>query len=613
MPGIVGIISQGPTEECQRLIKSMISSMQHEAFYSSGSYCAPAMGVYVGWVAHEHSFAAGQVFLNEKQDIALIFAGECFVDVQTLADLKQSGHMFNECGGDWLVHLYEEKGDQFFEKLNGLFSGLLIDKRQRKSFLFNDRYGVERIYLHQTADATYFASEAKALLCILPELRAFDEDAIVQFLAYGCPLEGRTLFRGVELLPGGLLWCFEGRKSCKTRYFSPEIWESQAPLQAESFISMFEETFKTILPRFFQSPKIGMSLTGGLDGRMILACRPHTPDLPICYTFCGLDKKTLDAEIAGRVAKVCGLDHKILRLDEAFFTSFAFYADRTVYVTDGSLGPLGAHEIYLNRHARELAPVRLTGVFGGEIFREVSMFKPIRPERSLLNPHLAESLDCFVRDWRPATCHPTTFAAFREIPQKRFGPPAASRSQLVFRTPFLDNELVALAYRIPATLRKSPSPAYALIKNNNPTLSKIPTDMGELGNLFGWAATCRRLARKATFKLDYFYGEGLPHWFSGFDAAVAQFSSGSAIFGRHKFLHYRRWFRQQFAAYLRGALENAQMSAFWNRAFLDQMAEEHISGRKNYVGEIDLVLTLEAVERLFFKGLSRTAPLSLTG
>ena len=55
------------------------------------------------------------------------------------------------------------------------------------------------------------------------------------------------------------------------------------------------------------------------------------------------------------------------------------------------------------------------------------------------------------------------------------------------------------------------------------------------------------------------------------------------------------------------------MSAFWNRAFLDQMAEEHISGRKNYVGEIDLVLTLEAVERLFFKGLSRTAPLSLTG
>ena len=51
--------------------------------------------------------------------------------------------------GACLVHLYEEEGDKFLEKLNGLFSGLLIDKRQKRAVLFNDRYGVERIYYYE--------------------------------------------------------------------------------------------------------------------------------------------------------------------------------------------------------------------------------------------------------------------------------------------------------------------------------------------------------------------------------------------------------------------------------------------------------------------------------
>ena len=61
--------------------------------------------------------------------------------------------------------------------LNGLFSGLLVDRRRNLALLFNDRYGIERIYYHETPAALYFASEAKALLRVLPELRAFDEEA----------------------------------------------------------------------------------------------------------------------------------------------------------------------------------------------------------------------------------------------------------------------------------------------------------------------------------------------------------------------------------------------------------------------------------------------------
>src|SRR6266566_7948927 len=201
MPVIVGIVSQRPAEQCQSLVKCMASSMAHESFYDSGMYSVPEMGLYAGWVAHENSFAAGQPFFNERRDVVLFFSGECFVDPKTRTDLRQKGHELGQTAGSWLVHLYEEEGHRFFEKLNGLFSGLLIDKRQGKAFLFNDRYGVERIYWNETKDATYFASEAKALLRVLPELRAFDRDGVAQFLTFGCTLGQRTLFRDVQLLP----------------------------------------------------------------------------------------------------------------------------------------------------------------------------------------------------------------------------------------------------------------------------------------------------------------------------------------------------------------------------------------------------------------------------
>src|SRR5437016_11044863 len=340
MPGIAGIVSKRPTAECQSLVKSMTSSMEYASFYNSGIYSVPELGICASWVAQEGSFGAGQPFFNERTDVVLLFSGECFADPETRTALQQKRHQVGQASGDWLVHLYEEEGDGFFEKLNGLFSGLLIDKRQSKAFLFNDRYGVERIYCHETEDALFFASEAKALLRILPELRVFDREGVAQFLTFGCTLGQRTLFRDVQLLPEASVWLFENGKCQKRKYFSPETWESQSILPAESFVVQFQETFQRVLPRYFESEsRIGISLTAGLDTRLIMACLPKSEKAPVCYTFSGQKQDTLDARLAGKVAAACGLKHEILRLGSDFFSNFASHADRTLYITDGCLGP----------------------------------------------------------------------------------------------------------------------------------------------------------------------------------------------------------------------------------------------------------------------------------
>lgn len=605
MPGVVGVITCSPTENCSSLVRSMLKSIHHEDFYKSDSYFVPELGVYAGWVAHNDLSAPNRILFNERGDITLIFSGECFAHPDVQTSLRQKGHSVHSSNTDCPVHLYEEYGEQFVEKLNGLFSGVLIDKREGKVFLFNDRYGMERIYWHGTSDSFYFASEAKALLRIFPKLRAFDETGVAQLLSLGCTLDSRTLFRGVELLPGGSIWSFE-RGGCRKRnYFSPKTWESQPPLSTEAFQSQFQETFAQVLPRYFESSaKIGVSLTGGLDTRMIMACRPGVVRNVVCYTFSGEAGETFDDRLAVQVARVCGFEHRLLRIGANFFSDFPSHVERTVYMTDGYLGATGAHEIYFNKQARELAPIRLTGNYGSEVLRGVSTFKPIRLSPVVLNPDLNGALHSAAESLASGITHPVTFAAFREIPLNLFGGLAASRSQVAFRTPYLDNEIVALAYRAPESLRKSPFPAWKLVKANNGLLSNIPTDRRPSPDTPQPAAALRRLFSEATFKLDYLNNEGWPHWLSPFDSVFARVTSSLKIGGLHKYLHYRRWFRRELADYVRDVISSArtQQAPFWNRRFLEKMVTDHVEGRHNYVSEINAVVTLEAVERLLLAG-----------
>jgi asparagine synthase (glutamine-hydrolysing) len=604
MPGIVGLISQEPANRCRAIVKAMLTTLDREEFYCSGTQFVPDLGFYAGWVAHDNSFAAGQPFRSGDGNVIILLSGECFADAAPSGSGDSSGADRNT--GGWMADLYEEFGAQMFERLNGTFSGLLIDKREGKVILFNDRYGTERVYWHQAPDAFYFASEAKALLRVLPQLREFDEEGVAQFLTFGCAVNWRTLFHGIEILPGGSRWSFQNGACRRERYFDSQTWEALPSLSPESFQERFDETFKRILPRHFHTDSnLGIALTGGLDTRMILACEPDEIRKPVSYTFTGENGETFDDRVAAEVAEACGLEHEILRLRRDFFTNFPAHADETVYVTDGCFGITGTHEIYLNRQARQLSPIRLTGLFGSEVLRGVSYSKPIRPTPLLLDADFEKVLDASMRAFAAEQTHSVTSAAFRTIPWNLFGSMAASRSQVILRTPYLDNELVALAYQTPPNLQKSPQAALQLIRDNNPVLSRIPTDRLIEDKGAPFPRNLKWLLRETGFKLDYYHNEGMPHWFSRFDPILDLVDRRVRIFGQHKFLHYRSWFRKELAPYVLEVLTDRRTKGlgFFNRGFLDHMAKAHTQGYGNYVLSINAVLTLEAVERLLFRDL----------
>ena len=85
-------------------------------------------------------------------------------------------------GPSYLIHLYEED-PAFLQHLNGRFHGLLWDGAAGTVTLFNDRFGMQRVYYHEAKEAFYFAAEAKAILAVRPELRTIDVRGLDRLLS----------------------------------------------------------------------------------------------------------------------------------------------------------------------------------------------------------------------------------------------------------------------------------------------------------------------------------------------------------------------------------------------------------------------------------------------
>jgi len=170
MSGIVGIVSQRPSEQYFALVKSMVECLIHEPFYRDGIYINEQLGLWSGWACHKGTFGDCLPIWNEKKDICLLFSGEDFADQADIDALRVRGHEFGSDDASYLVHLYEEMGYEFLEKLNGWFSGVLLDLRQQKFILFNDRYGVNRLYYHEDARGFYFLLKRRPFLKSCPPL-----------------------------------------------------------------------------------------------------------------------------------------------------------------------------------------------------------------------------------------------------------------------------------------------------------------------------------------------------------------------------------------------------------------------------------------------------------
>ena len=226
---------------------------------------------------------------NEDATVWITFNGEIFNYMDFKPDLCNKGHQFkSETDTEVIIHLYEELGPACVEKLNGMFAFGLWDGRQNRLLLARDRFGVKPIYFTRVGNTLAFASEIKAFLQIPGFWARPDYYAMAEHFTFQNMFGSRTLFKDVYLLPAGhYLVCQDGRIEQK-QYWDLRFEPDEGLTMAE-WAAGLRERFETAVTRQLMSDvPLGTYLSGGMDTGSISAVA--TRHIPNMHTFtCGFD------------------------------------------------------------------------------------------------------------------------------------------------------------------------------------------------------------------------------------------------------------------------------------------------------------------------------------
>jgi asparagine synthase (glutamine-hydrolysing) len=412
-------------------------------------------------------------------------------------------------------------------------------------------------------------------------------------------LENRTIFKNMFVLPAASSWTFRAGSTepNKTNYFQPKEWEEQPTLEPEAYYQEIRNVFSQHLPRYFNgNEKVGMSLTGGLDSRMILAWYKSAPGALPSYSFGGPYRDCQDVIMARRVAKVQNLHHEVIGVGSEFFNRFPHYAERTVFLSDGCVDVKHSPDLYVNERARQIAPVRMTGNYGGEILRRVRAFKPVMPAPGLFQTDFVSQFSAAANTYRGLVdTHHLTFAAFRQAPWHHYGLLSLEQTQVSLRSPYLDNQFVKTVYQAPASATQSNDVCFRLIRDGDPALGRIRTDRGLLSN------EVLHQYLEFTFKAEYAYDYGMPQWVAKIDHAFAPLHLERIFLGRHKFYHFRVWYRDPLANYVKDMLLDSRTlnRPYVNRNSVETIVKGHLHQGQNFTTEIHKLVTLELIHRQF--------------
>ena len=593
MPGLVGIIRRQQYDGIERDLRLMQKSLRHELFYVGDRYVNQDIGLSAAWLSHPEALGAAMPLVATNKSHLLIIVGEHFQpDAKGKGSIRQAA--------DHLLDLYLESEQKLLTSLNGWFCGVAVDLCNRKITVFNDRYGMGRLYFYEGREEFIFASEAKALLRVRPFLREIDAAGMAQYLRFGCVMGNRTLFKDVSLLPGAACWTFtNGSNVQKRAYFDFGEWEAQPALGDQEFHQAFEETVSRVFPAYMKGVEnVGLSLTAGLDTRTILAVANKNAKRLPCYTFGGMWGETFDIRTARKLAEASHLSYRAIKIDDSFLRSFPEYAAESVFISDGTHDALGAHDVYFNRVAHEIAPIRLTGKFGSEVVRTRRLIPEGDFPRYLLDPGLIPFLDearTPAQYGRPK--HPLSRTVGEEVTWHQYGRVSVEQSGVILRTPYMDNELVKVMYQAPLALRDSRDLQSRYIKQNASEIGAVPTNMGGVRKVGNPLGTIAYSLYWALFKVEYIYLYATPHWMTRLDRALGALHLEYMLSGRQKFEGYRIWMKTHLADYLRDMLMNpqARCTDFFAKSWVRKVASRHTAGTHNYIDEINKMLTIELV------------------
>lgn len=521
MCGIVGIVHLNGDAAEHAALQRMTDAVRHRGPDGEGQYVDGSVGLGHRRLAIIDLSPAGrQPMATEDGRYVLIYNGEIYNFRELRVELEAQGwHFHSRSDSEVLLKAYAHWGADCLTRLNGMFAFAIWDRVAREVFLARDRYGIKPLYYWQRGGTLLFGSEVKSFLQ-QPEFSSrINLAGLVEYMTFQNFFTNHTLLEGVRLLPAGSFmrvhvgdgWIEEPEIYWDYQFTHPETEADPA-----EYLEELDRLFRQAVSRQLVSDvDLGAYLSGGMDSGSITAIAAR--QLPHLKSFtCGFDlHSAAGLELAYDERRQAEYMSHLSKTEHYQMVLKAGDMERCMPRLAWHLEEPRVGQSYPNYYAAQLASrfvkVTLSGTGSDELFGGY----PWRYYRAVVNNDFEHYVDKYYGFWqrlipnhtvqehlfRPIwgdVQHVSTRSIFRDVfrspASELTGPEDYINHSLYFeaktflhgllvvedklsmahsletRVPFLDNDLVDFAMRVPVSLKLGSLREVVRLNENEPGL-----------------------------------------------------------------------------------------------------------------------------------------------
>jgi asparagine synthase (glutamine-hydrolysing) len=361
MCGICGVVSASGSVDPER-VAAMSATLVHRGPDSAGEFFDGPAALAARRLSIIDLVTGDQPIANEDGTLHIVQNGELYNYRELRRELERAGHSFRTQGDtEVLLHLYEEHGDAFAERLRGMFAIAIWDARRCRLVLARDRFGIKPLYYRELGGELAFASELRAL-----PRGEIDLDAVEAFLAFNAIPAPLTIFKEVRKLPAGHLLTWQDGAVRLERFARPKPLPERDEDQAELVEELRSRLRDSVRAHLVSDVPVGVLLSGGVDSALLAALAAEESSEPLRTFSIGFEERSFD-ELADarRVAERYGTQHRelVLRPDAALLLPALAEAFDEPFADSSALPTYLVSEL-----AASDVKVALSGEGGDELF-----------------------------------------------------------------------------------------------------------------------------------------------------------------------------------------------------------------------------------------------------
>ena len=325
MCGIVGYVDLNRAGRVEaRILDQMANALIHRGPDSRGYFVDSNGGIGTRRLRIIDLETGDQPLFNEDRSLVLSCNGEIFNYLELRSELEKRGHTFRtKTDVEVLVHLYEDKGVGFLNRLNAQFAFAIYNRKDSSLFLARDQFGICPLFYTVVDGFFIFASEIKAILEHPSVPREVNLTGLDQVLSLPGAISPQTLFRNIHSLPSGHYIVVKNNDVAVREY-----WDLLYPTESDSADGKPEHYYaETLRDRLEQSVKyrlqadvpVGFFLSGGLDSSLIAAMIQRvSPDVQRhSFSISFSDERLCEAKYQRLVSDSVGSIHHEIPFDDA--------------------------------------------------------------------------------------------------------------------------------------------------------------------------------------------------------------------------------------------------------------------------------------------------------